>query len=228
MLHTPVQIDDADVEEPEVLEDDRPRRRGRMLALVAAVGVASLAGAVWWNRAVTAPTGLRFTNIDVYRNAPGDTSGIRTLDNRLGREARIDFTRAGRFTVLLDLENTGRRPVHLKAIPRTTFYHWAIHTVSYSPADWWNGGDRAAVRYQPFRPLMLAPDDAIAVRFDFVFADCDLTKPTEATPWSPSAVERIPVTHQRLGFRRTKPVPLDDAILSVVVNGDCDNQILRP
>jgi hypothetical protein len=191
----------------------RPSRRQTWVAVaLSLVMVVVLAG---WAKAVATPPNLRFTNIALFPLNPADGSAIHNRDNRLGREVELDFVRAGRFTVLLDLENHGRRAVHLKALPGDG----DLENAAYASRVLERDERRPDYADTPFRPLRLSAGDAITVRFDFRFPDCAL--PGREGLLSPPRITALPVTYTKLGFRRTRLVPLEASMLSMFVAGSC-------
>jgi hypothetical protein len=194
----------------------RPSRRQRRLGIVlGGLLVVSLAG---WARLVATPPKLMFTNIAVFPVHRADAQAIHSLDNRLGREVEIDPVRAGRFTVLLDLMNEGRRPVRIRSLPDDGEWSGAMYA---SPAL---GFDRRRPEDvdEPFRPVTLGPGDSITVRYTFTFSDA---VPLDGCMLSPDLTRALPVTYRKLGFRRTRWLPLEGALLSTFTSPRCDDSL---
>jgi hypothetical protein len=196
-----------------------PRRHRRLLRLAVMLTVVVLGGLVGWNKAATADPGLRFSEPVVFRSEPGDDSGIRQVENRLGREVEIDFARAARFTFVLKLTNEGSDEVKLRDFPSTSFYDGTIDHVSWS---WANDedGERVRAAYEPFEPFSLPAGESVDIRFDARFDDCDRTG--DAIVISPSSVTELAVSYKTWGFLRTIKVPFERARLSFFTPGGCD------
>jgi hypothetical protein len=194
----------------------RPSRRQRRLAIVlGGLLVVSLAG---WARLVATPPKLMFTNIAVFPVHRADATAIHNVDNRLGREVEIDPVRAGRFTVLLDLMNEGRRPVRIRSLPDDGEWSEAVYA---SPALGFYGRRPEDVR-QPFRPLTLGPGESITVRYTFSFSDA---VPLAGCMLGPDRTRNLPVTYRKLAFQRTRWMPLDGALLSTFPSPRCDENL---
>lgn len=194
----------------------RPSRRQTRFAIVLGlVMVVVLAGLA---RALAAPPKLRFTDIAVFPVDPKDAKAIHDVENRLGREVEIDFVPAGRFTVLLDMTNEGHRRVRIKDLPD----EWDLKQARYSsPA---RDRDQRRPEYvdEPIQPLTLSPGESITVRYTFKFPD---TNPHGGCMLSPDQTRNLPVTYRKLGFRRTRWMPLDDAYLSTFTGPRCDENL---
>lgn len=194
----------------------RPSRRQRRLAIVlGGLLVASLAG---WARLVATPPKLTFTNIAVFPVNPADAKAIHNVDNRLGREVEIDPVRAGRFTVLLELVNEGRRPVKIRSLPDDGDWSEALYT---SPGVGFHGRRPEDVR-QPFRPLTLGAGDSITVRYTFSFSDA---VPLEGCMLGPDRTRNLPVTYRKFGLQRTRWMPFEAALLSTFPSPRCDDNL---
>jgi len=194
----------------------RPSRRQRRLAIVlGTILVVSLAG---WARMVATPPELNFTNIAVFPVDPADSRSIHSVENRLGREIEIDPVRAGRFTVLLDLVNEGRRPVRIRSLPEDGDLSEARYASPALRFDRRRPEDVA----EPVRPLTLGSGDSITVRYTFSYSDA---VPRDGCMLGPDRTGNLPVTYSKLGFRRTRWMPLKGAVLSTFASPRCDENL---
>jgi hypothetical protein len=191
----------------------RPSRRQARVALV--VGLLVVVILAGWARAVATPPKLQFSNIAVF---PVDPEDAKAIHNRLGREVEIDFVPAGRFTVLLDLTNGGHRQVRIGALPD----EWDLKEALFSSSAL--DGDRRRPEYvdESVQPFTLSPGESVTVRYAFKFPE---TNPHPGCMLSPDQTRSIPVTYQKLGFRRTRWMPLDEAYLSTFTGPRCDGNL---
>lgn len=210
-----------DLDSP-LVETRIPRERGwrptgrqtRIALLLGLVVVVVLAG---WARAVATPPKLRFTNIAVFPVDPKDARAIHEIGNRLGREVELDFVPAARFTVLLDMTNEGRRKVRVEDLPD----EYDLKQAGYSPSVPDRDQRRPDYVDQPVRPFTLSPGESVTVRYTFEFRNT----PHGNCMFSPDQTRTLPVTYRKLGFRRTRWMPLDEAYLSTFTGPRCDENL---
>jgi hypothetical protein len=192
----------------------RPSRRQARVAM--ALGLVFLVVLAGWSRAVATPPKLRFTNIAVFPVAPKDAKAIHNVDNRLGREVEIDFVPAGQFTVLLDLTNEGHRRVRITDFPDDG----DLEQARFSSFAREHEERRPEYVNEPVRPFKLSPGESITVRYTFRFPD---TSPHPGgCMMGPDQTRNLAVTYRKLGFRRTRFMPLHEAYLSTFSGPRCD------
>jgi len=198
----------------------RPSRRQTRSAVV--LGLAVVVVLTGWARAVATPPKLRFQKIAVFPVDPKDAEAIHNIDSRLGREVEIDFVPAGSFTVLFDLTNEGRRPVRITDLPDDGDLEYA----RFSPQSLDSDRRRPEAVDEHVRPFTLSPGESITVRYTFKFPD---TSPHQqgGCLFSPDQTRNVAVTYRKLGFRRTRWMPLQEAYLSTFTGPRCDEN-LRP
>lgn len=190
------------------------RRQTRVALLLGLVVVVVLTG---WARAVATPPKLRFTNIAVFPVDPKDARAIHNIDNRLGREVEIDFTPAGQFTVLLDLTNEGHRKIRITDLPESGDLEQPLFSSQVRERE----ERRPEWIDEPVRPFSLAPRKSVTVRYMYKFPD----SPRGRCWLSPDQNRDIAVTYRRLGFRRTRSMPLRAAYLSTFPGPRCDESL---
>ena len=181
------------------------------------VVVVFLAG---WARAVATSPDLRFTDIVVSSADPAHEDAIHTVNGRLGREVELDFVRAGRFDVLLDLVNEGHRGVRIEDLPGDG--DWGQRGTSHR--RWTSAAVGRRDVAQPTESPTLGRGESITVRFAFAFPDAG---PHAGCMMSPDQTRSLPVTYRKLGFGRTRWMPLQEAYLSTFTGPRCDEN-LRP
>jgi hypothetical protein len=196
----------------------RPSRRQTRVAAV--LGLILLVVLVGWVRAVATPPKLRFTNIAVFPVDPNSAVAIHNLNSRLGREVEIDFVPAGRFIVLLDLTNEGRRGARITDLPNDGDLEQAL----FSPQQRERDQRRPEWIDEPVRPFTLSPGESVTVRYTFEFPDAN-QNPQGGCMLSPDQTRHVAVTYRKLGFRRTRSMPLHEAYLSTFTGPRCDENL---
>jgi hypothetical protein len=193
----------------------RPSQRQRRVAVgLGAILLVSLAG---WVRISATPPKLAFTNIAAFPLDPANAGLVHNVDNRLGREVEIDPVRAGRFWVLLDLVNEGRRPVKLRGLPDE--YDWSDARYASTALSF---DRRPEFVEEPFRPLTLGPGKSITVRYTFRFSDA---VPRDGCMMGPDRTNNLPVSYRKLGLERTRSMPFAGALLSTFPSPRCDGSL---
>jgi hypothetical protein len=196
----------------------RPSRRQTRSAIV--LGLLVVVVLAGWARAVATPPKLRFTNIAVFPLDSADAKAIHNIDSRLGREVEIDFVPAGRFTVLLDLTNEGHRRVRITDLPDDGDLEHALFSSQTVDSD----RRRPEDVDEPVRPFTLSPGESISVRYTFKFPDTN-SNPQGGCMMSPDQTRNVAVTYRKLGFRRTRWMPLHEAYLSTFTGPRCDENL---
>ena len=212
LTHVPVTIPDDDAIAAEsTLIIHRPRRR-RWWPWSLAAGVAVALGAVGLGQA-TSPA-LRFDGTPtVWRTAPGDMAGMRSVDNALGHEVTVGFERAGTFSAELALVNHGRYPVKIVGFPEKGAYYYGLETVEMT-------SDPAGPR-EPFRSFTLRRGATRWLVLHFRFADCDL----QHGQLGPAARTGLPINYRVFGLHQRQTVPFPRFALSVP-GGHCNRPVL--
>lgn len=193
----------------------RPSRRQVRAGIV--VGLVVLVVLTGWARAVGAPPKLRFTDISVFPVEAKDGKAIHNLDNRLGREVEIDFVPGGRFTVLLDLVNEGGRGVKIKGLPD----EYDLVQTGFSSFARSDRERRPEYVSETVRPFTLGPGKSVTVRYMYTFP----ATPDSGCMIGPDQMREIPMTYRKLGFRRTRYMPLHEAYLSTFTAPRCDEHL---
>lgn len=212
-----------DVDSP-LMETRIPKEKGwrpsrRQIRVATVLGLVLTVVLTGWARAVGTPPKLRFTNIAVFPVDPKDGKAIRNVDSRLGREVEIDFVSGGRFTVLLDLANEGRRPVKIKALPDDYDLGQARRS-GFAPDSY---DRRPELVDDPVEPFTLAPGASVTVAYTFTFP----ARPGSESGCmlSPDQINSIPVTYRKFGFRRVRSMPFERAHLSTFTAPRCDENL---
>jgi hypothetical protein len=196
----------------------RPSRRQIRFATVASLVVAMGLGLL--ARAVATPPTLRFTNVAVFPVDPAHAEAVHTIENRLGREVEINFVPGGRFTVLLDLTNEGRRRVRVLDLPETG----DLEQPRFSPRAREREERRPGYVDERIRPFTLDPGESVTVRYTFVFSET-IPNPGVGCMWSPDQSREAEVTYKKLGFHRTRSMPFREAYLSMFPSPRCDENL---
>lgn len=213
LTHAPVPVDrDRDPITPGPAPTiHRPRWRRWWPAGVAALLVLALAAVAVTQ--VRSPA-LAFDGTPtVWRTAPGDAAGIRSIENALGTEITVGFERRGTFTAELALVNHGRYPVKILGFPRRGAYSYGLERVEMASGG---GGPR-----QEFRSFTLRRGATRWLVLHFRFADCDLQQ-GEAPP---AARTSLPMSYRVFGLHQRQAVPFSRFAVSVP-GGRCDRPIL--
>lgn len=202
------------------------QRRRPFIAVAGMLLLGLVVGLVRWNQLATADPGLSFSHPLVFRSEPGELGGIRTVENRLGREVEIDFVRAGRLTVILELTNGGGRGVEVRDLPAGPMYETTIERVSWSSTDHTApDAERARPTGVPFESFTLASGESVDIGFDLRFDECERTG--GGIVFSPSQVKELTVAYKAFGFLRTIEVPFEGALVSLFDPGECESRIPR-
>jgi hypothetical protein len=213
----------GDLDNP-LTETRIPREKGwrpsrRQIRVAVAFGLIMVIGLVVLARVVATPPELRFTNIAAFPVDPKDAKAVHNIDSRLGREVELDFVPSAEFAVLLDLTNEGRRRVRITDLPDDGDLEEALFSSQLRERD-----ERRPARVdEPVRPFSLAPGESVTVRYTFKFPGAD--KNPGGCFLSPDQIRNVAVTYRKLGFRRTRWMPLHEAYLSTFPSARCDENL---
>jgi hypothetical protein len=212
LTHVPVRVDHDDtIAADSTLIIHRPRRRRWWPAAVVGASVLVLLGVGLAQ--VTSPA-LAFDGVPtLWRTAPGDLTGLSSVDNAMGTEVTVGFERAGTFTAELALVNHGRYPVKVVGFPQRGAYYYGLESVEMA-------SDAQGPR-QAFRPFTLRRGAARWLVLHFRFADCD-RQHGEAPP---AARTSFPIKYRIFGLHQRQNVPFSRFAFSVP-SGRCDRPVL--